>query len=121
MPAASAFFDEDDLGAQRRRRGAMEASGEEKGEGRWRRGGREREKTAAGSMGHHSRNRSMRRPLAFGQDQTTATRPRGLAFLPLQAAAARAASELGCRARRSTGVDRTVLHRRPSSGWCRRS
>ena len=43
MPAASAFFDEDDLGAQRRRRGAMEASGEEEGEGRWRRGGRERE------------------------------------------------------------------------------
>ena len=43
MPAASAFFDEDDLGAQRRRRGAMEASGEEEGEGRWQRGSRERE------------------------------------------------------------------------------
>ena len=49
MPAASAFFDEDGLGAQWRRRGAMEASGEEEGEGRWRE--REREFCARPSTG----------------------------------------------------------------------
>ena len=52
MPAASAFFDGDDNGAQRRRGGAMEAGGEEEGEGRW----RERERVLCPSKHRHRPN-----------------------------------------------------------------
>jgi len=43
-----------------------------------------------------------RRPLATSRDRPTMMHPRGRDYLPLQAAAARAASELGCRACPST-------------------
>ena len=43
-----------------------------------------------------------RRPLATSRDRPTMMHPRGRDYLPLQAAAARAASELGCRVCPST-------------------
>lgn len=85
---------------------------EEEGEG----GGEERERGRRRETGGTSWDRPTRRPIASSQPRPTATRPRGLVCLPLQPAAVRAASELGCRARPSTGIGQTVLQRVQARG-----